>query len=40
MPESRGKKDAALLGKIVIRSSAWQFHSVNKILASAVLITK
>jgi len=40
MAESRGKRDAALLVKIVIRSSAKQFHSVNKILASDVLIAK
>jgi hypothetical protein len=37
--ESRGKRDAALLVKIVIGSSAKQFHSV-KILASDVLIAK
>jgi hypothetical protein len=40
MAESRGKRDAALLVKTVIRSSSMQFHSVNKILASDVLIAK
>lgn len=39
MIESRGKKDAAVPVKIVIRNSSWQFSSV-KILAPAVLNAK